>query len=46
LFGVCIIFLYVFSKTAKLREKGISYKLFQSCAQILFEAFFDPVKAE
>ena len=43
LFGVCIISLCAVSKTVKLGEKCISYKLFQSCVQILFEAFFDPI---
>ena len=43
LFGVCIVSLFSVSKTAKHRGKGISYKLFQSCVQILFEAFFDPI---
>jgi hypothetical protein len=42
LFCVCIISLFSVSKTVKLREKGNSYKLFQSCVQILFEAFFYP----
>lgn len=42
-FGVCIIPLFAVSKTVKLRERGIIYKLFHSCVQISFEAFSDPI---
>jgi hypothetical protein len=40
---VCIIPLFAVSKTVKLRERGIIYKLFHSCVQISFEAFSDPI---